>query len=317
MEEVNEKPRKKPGRPAGVKLPPILKKTTKKAVKKAAKKTARPKPTRAELRARAEARAAAGRARRKYDWDAAREAFITSPNMSMKELSEKMNIPYDQMRIRASRERWTYQRAEEQKKIFKAKRTAHFQKMADESIKFDQVAIDTAKVGLGLVVGRLAEISRMFKAAQPAQAEVIAKMERGEAVTFAEMRSVINYKELSELARAAQAFQEIGRRAFGTDVQQFEFEGLDSGAVNAIENVINVGAELGKDDPGRLAAIIEAMERAGLITNLNLEDDVIDAEIVDERKEIGGGEVGANDVAGPGAVQEDAGAVQEDANRDQ
>lgn len=295
-------PKKKAGRPKGSTvppLPPILKK--KPVAKKTSKKTVKKKPakTAVEKRIYAEHRQVIGRALRKYDWDLARNTYVSShEEISLKKLSEDMNIPYAQMRIRSSKERWRYQRAEEQKKIFKDKRVKHLQKMADDSIKFDQVAIDTAKVGMSLVAGRLAEMSRMFAASQPGSQAVLEKMQRGEPVTMMEMRSSINYKELRELALAAQAFQDIGRRAFGVDEAGFDIENLTIN--NGGESVINVQAEIGKDDPARLAAMMEAMERAGLI-NLNIpeeggDDGIIDAEVVEEpQKELESGNSGNDD----------------------
>jgi hypothetical protein len=221
----------------------------------------------------------------KYDWDGARERFISAEvQPSLKDLAAEMNIPYQQLRTRSSNERWPYLRAEEQRKIFKQKRATHLADMADQSIKFDKSTIDTAKLGMGLIAGRLAEIAAQFAAAQPASRAVIQKMQRGLPVSREELYSVVNYKELGELSRAGLAFQQMGRAAFGTDVQNFNFETNEG---SSIEAVINVGAELGKDDPDRLAAMMAAMERANLI-QLTLDgeeeedEDIVDAEIVDD-----------------------------------
>lgn len=251
-------------------------------VPEAAKK---PKTSEKKLKQLEAARAKSAIVNRKYDWDFAREYFVSAEKtVSLKQVSNHCQIPYDQVRARAARERWNYLRAQEQQRIFAAKRKDHLTRMADQSIKFDDSVIDVAKLGMSLVAGRLAEIAAQFGASQGTNQVTIEKLKRGEPVDWKELRSVVNYKELRELSQAGLAFQDMGMRAFGTDVQKFEFEGIGG---DSVEMVINVGAELGKDDPGRLAALIEALERSGL-AELNIgehENGIVDGEIVESKDE--------------------------------
>lgn len=220
--------------------------------------------------------------RRKYDWDAIREYFISEQQTpTLKAVAEKFGVPYDYLRERAAKERWSYLRAQEQQRIFQEKRKEHLSRMARESVKFDESVIDVAKLGMSLVAGRLAEIAAEFQASQTAHQIVVEKLRRGEPVDWKELRSVINYKELAELSRAGLAFQDMGMKAFGTDVQKVEIEGI--GGTN-IETVINVGAELSKDDPSRLAALLDALERAGL-AQVNLDEgEVIEGQVVEPKQ---------------------------------
>lgn len=231
----------------------------------------------------------------KYAWEAARDYFMSSDeNVSLKQVSDEFGIPYDYLRSKASQERWTYARAQEQARIYKMKRQKHLQRMADDSIRFDQTAIDAARLGITLVTSRLAEIAQIHGANKPVMDNIIARLKNGEPVTRQELYSVINYKELRELAQAGVLFQDMGRKAFGVDTTQIEISGPGG---EAIEQVISVGAEMGKDDPKRLAAFLEALERTGAV-KLNIEqkkqskkglvlipeDDpnVVDAEVVSE-----------------------------------
>lgn len=231
---------------------------------------------------------------RKYDWEYAKDMFITStPMVTLKEVSRRTGIPYDQVRQKSSKERWQYLRAQEQAEAFKKKRTEFTNKMAGESIKFDENAVDTAKLGMNLVTGRLIEISKQFAAAGATSDVVIEKLKQGVPVRREELYSVINYKELRELSLAALTFQELGRKALGTDIDKLEIN-VDT----TVEQVVSIGGELQKDDPERLAKFLEVLERTGL-TALNLEGDgdeddddgdhmVIPGEVV-ETKAIEGG----------------------------
>lgn len=207
----------------------------------------------------------------KYDWDSAREMFATSqPQLTLKQVAMRMGIPYTQLRNRASKERWTAVRAREQVEVLKEKRTTFQHKMANEAISFDETSIDIAKLGQGVIAQRLVEISKLLAASGNVNDAVVNKLRQGIPLDRADLYSIVNYKELVSLAQAAQMFQQIGRTALGTEV----VDGLflkEAESTADLEKVVSIGAELGRDDPDRLAAMLEAMERAGL-TVLNLED---------------------------------------------
>ena len=290
--------------PKGTKLPNILKKPPAKP-KPRAKRTGHA-PTEAQIEAGTEAltKYASERSARtrmtvnKYDWELARETFISAEQaITLKKLSEDMGIPYAYLRSRSSEERWQYLRAEEQKRIFKKKRQDHLTKMADDSIKFDEASIASAKLGQMLVAARLAEIAKLHEAMGPAMVATIALVKKGVPVPKEALYSAIRFTELRELAVAAKLYQDMGRAAFGTDIQNIALTG---GTEDSVEHVISVSAELGKDDPLRLAAMLEAFARTGLAT-INLADvedpNTVDAEVVDDESQpaIESGQIGEPD----------------------
>lgn len=227
-----------------------------------------------------------GLATRKHDYDAMRDDFINS-DKTLVQLADEWNCPYHMVRKRAAKEQWTLQRLNKVKTKVKEKRNLHLARMADEGIAFDTQTAQTAKLGMTLVAGRLAEIAAMFNANAPNHALVIENLKRGIPVPWQELRSVINYKELRELSQAGLAFQQMGRAAFGTDIMQLEIEAPDGVTV---ETVVNIGSELTRDDTSRLAAMIEALERAGLVKELDLlkgsDNQVIEGEVVEDEQQL-------------------------------
>lgn len=206
---------------------------------------------------------------KQHDWPAARELFMTSqPAINLRQLSLRTGIPYDQIRTRSSKERWMAMRAQEQTAVLKARRQEFLQTMAGQAITFDETSIDVAKLGQGIIAGRLIEITKLLDAAGAKTDLVIAKLKAGIPLEKSDLYSMVNYKELASLAQAALMFQEIGRKAFGQEIIDGSL--LKEGESEGLEEVVSIGGELSKDDPKRLAAFLEALERTGM-TMLNLQ----------------------------------------------
>lgn len=204
----------------------------------------------------------------KYNWELAREMFMTSqPAINLRQLSLRMNIPYQQVRNRSTRERWMALRAQHQTQVLKEKRQDFLRKMANEAISFDETAIDTAKLGIGIITSRLIELSQFVAAQEDTKREVIARLKAGEPVKREELYGTVNYKEMASLAQAALMFQQIGRTALGSEVTDGTLLNEEN---TDLETVVSIGGELTKDDPARLAAFLEALERAGM-TSLDLQ----------------------------------------------
>jgi len=208
----------------------------------------------------------------KYPWEAARIEYLTAaPAISLKQVGLRHNIPYDLVRRKAGQERWTALRNKEQLEILRDKRQSFQTAMAGEAISFDQTSIDVAKLGQGIIAGRLIEISKLLAASGDTSQAVIQKLQTGQSLSRTDLYSIVNYKELLALSQAAKMFQEIGRTALGTEV-------VDGSILNGeelstdLEKVVSIGGELTKDDPQRLASFLMALEDAGL-TALQLGDD--------------------------------------------
>lgn len=221
----------------------------------------------------------------KYDWDACMTEFMTSqPALNLKQVALRHGIPYGLVRNRAAKERWSVLRQQEQIALLKDNRQDFQLRMAKEAISFDETSIDVAKLGQGIIAGRLMEIARMVAAAGDTTNVVIEKLRAGLPLERKDLYSIVNYKELVSLAQAAAMFQEIGRKALGSDVVDGTI--LQGEAVTAdLEKVVSIGGELSKDDPNRLAAFLEALERAG-ITSLEAdgeaaEEDTEDVQVIE------------------------------------
>lgn len=199
---------------------------------------------------------------RKYDWNTARDIFMTSqPAINLKQLSLRTGIPYSYIRIRSSKERWMALRAQEQTNALKEKRKDFLRKMANEAISFDETSIDMAKLGQGIITARLVEISKLIAASGNNSDILVAKLQGGQPLNRNDLFSYVNYKELVSLAQAAQMFQQIGRTALGSEVTDGTLLNEDN---TDLETVVSIGGELTKDDPARLASFVEALERAGI-----------------------------------------------------
>jgi hypothetical protein len=201
----------------------------------------------------------------KYDWAEARDLYMTQPKLSMKQISLRTGIPYTQIRNKAGKERWSAIRTREQMEVLKQNRQQFLLEMGREAISFDQTAIDASKVGMGIVTARLIEISRYISAADGVQEAVIYKLKNGIPLERGETWGMVPSRELVELATAAKLFQDIGRTALGTAVTDASFLDNASGSDDGVERVVSIGDELTKDDPARLAAFIEVMDRMGLL----------------------------------------------------
>jgi hypothetical protein len=196
----------------------------------------------------------------KYPWEQVREHYISAESViTLKDLAEVYTIPYQTVRERAADERWTYLRSEHQVKNAIAVREARTVHLAKESVSFDDTSLRAAKLGQTLIAGRLGQIAALFQASGKNFDATLAKLRAGQPVDLGDLRSVINYKELGELAAALDRFQAVGRKAMGTDVEKIELSGPGGDAIQ-----VSVHDEMQKPDLDRMAAAMEAMHRSGL-----------------------------------------------------
>ena len=96
---------------------------------------------------------------------------------------------------------------------------------------------------------------------------------------------------------AATQWQQLGQKALGTDVQRMEIQQDIQHNIDVDVEVLSISAELGRDDPERLASFLQAAKRAGLLDEVLTEDpppyalesaqtdqteDITDAELIEE-----------------------------------
>lgn len=226
----------------------------------------------------------------KYDYDSARLEYIegieqddgSSRIPSLKELAERHDIPYTAVRRAASKERWTERQTTYQSQIASERQKKRIKELSGQGIEFDTKAHKAAQLGVSMATARLAEIAEDFQARSPKIKEARERMSRGEPVEKWELYSAVNYRELEGLASALERFQTVGMKALGTDVNRHEVTSPDG---SMQPQTININAELGRDDPERLGAFIQALHEVGLTPNDIAAENVVDAEIVDDEED--------------------------------
>lgn len=213
--------------------------------------------------------------RRKYDWDAIRQWYIEFPGTKVTHamVSREFGPHVQQVSTHANKERWAYLRSAHQAEKMKERMRDRTQWTVDEGEKFDKSSLDTARLGMSLVTSRLIELNEVFGASRGKHAELVRKLNGGLPLDKGERYSLMDYRELESLARAALTFQEVGRKALGTDVMDLSV--TLNGEVS-VEEVVHIGETLTRDDPDRLAKILDVMERAGLMKAMLGEHTVID-----------------------------------------
>lgn len=227
--------------------------------------------------------------RTKHRWDEAKDFYLNhTEDITLAEVADMFAIPRDQMYNRNQKERWQYLRAQHQAQLLRERRKKRqFENMVAAE-EFDASSLSIGKLGQGLVVGRLVQISEVFAADRERYARAIELVRQGIKVPREELYGAVRAAELMELAKAAQLFQELGRKALGTDVQNIHlFGGLD-GADGGDAPQASVVDELGRADPDRIAAMIDALVDLGE-AGLKFDGegnvvgfDIIDGEVVED-----------------------------------
>lgn len=207
----------------------------------------------------------------KYDWAAAKELFVdgipgekeseTPSYLNLRELAEQLDIPYQAVRERASRERWRELRSKGQVEFAKRVRTARAQKMAQEALQFDDKSLSVAKMGINLVQLRLGEIAQHVQSGADNRRRNLERLARGEIVDWKDLYSAVNYKELQGLAIAASTFEQMGQRAMGTDSINVKMSG---GVDVTVDHQISVTEEMGRPDAERIAILLSVLNRTNI-----------------------------------------------------
>lgn len=216
---------------------------------------------------------------KRHDWETVKAHFIeqTEP-VSLRELSEAYGIAYQSVKERSAKERWSYLRAEHQSTVARKAQEDRIKRLLDESEKYDDASLSAAKIGQNLVAGRMAQIASVFAASQSQFNNAVQRLKNGQPVDRTELYSAIRSSELLELANALERFQNVGRKALGTDVQTFNHN--VSGEVDH-HHELSISEEIGKFDADRMAGFMEAAMRAGLNMG-QLGEDILEGEEVDE-----------------------------------
>lgn len=242
----------------------------------------------------------------KYDWEAVKAAFVEGfkdPNnpderlfVNLKDLSERMDVPIQSIRERSADERWYDQRQVYQMKLVKTRQAKRIAELSKESVDFDAKSLNVAKLGIAVITARMSEIARDVQDQSRKREETLKLAAAGFIIDPKDLDTVVDARELDTISRAAIQFQQLGQKAMGTDIQKIDINHEIQGQIDIDVEVTSVAAELGRDDPERLAAFLQAAKRAGLLDTViraqdddgnqlaiessDEEDDVIEAEIV-------------------------------------
>lgn len=207
----------------------------------------------------------------KYDYEKAKEYFVegwpVDPDdedsdrdwLNLRQVSERMEIPYERIRERSASERWTDLRRTYQTSAARDRQKRRIEQLGRKSIEFDDRSLRIAESGLKLIGHRMNEIAELVQAGRARRDEAVERFKEGEHVERMELWTQVRSTEMVELARAAEVLQSIGRRALGTDVEHVQVDATVNGEV-----AISVAAELERDDPDRLASFVAAVQRADL-----------------------------------------------------
>jgi hypothetical protein len=231
-----------------------------------------------------------------HNWELMRKLFVEGvptkmdePDgdrewLTLKEVSERMNVGYKTLSVRASKERWTSLKQAYQTSLAIERQKKRAQKLGKDAVEFDEKSLKIAQLGIGLVMTRYGEIVQEVTAKKAIREEALAKQQAGVPVDREDLWSAIRYGEMESLARAAVTLQEIGNKALGNDTQKLQIEGtIEHG------HSISVNAELAREDKGRIAGVLAVMNRMPEfreIITAELEDkDYIEGELVEDLPE--------------------------------
>lgn len=228
---------------------------------------------------------------RKYNWPEIKAHYIegvTGPDgvvywPTLTETAKYFNANLSRVGEHSSMERWADQRIIAQRRINIAKRDERNKELAREAVEIDTSALNVGKVGLRLVLARLAHVARDMAKHSETREEMQRLVEMGAEIDMKKLRSPVYHLEMESLARAASTFHELTRKALGEDIQKHEVSGPGGSPIG-----IDVHAELMRDDPTKLTQLLRGAAQIGLFKDLGINGDeeelrYQEAEIVDEQ----------------------------------
>ena len=240
----------------------------------------------------------------KYDWYAVRTAFVEGIKeegseeatfYNLVDIAERFKIPLNRVREMSADERWFEQRSEYQIRHAKARQAKRILELSGESVDFDSKSLNLAKLGMAMVTARMSEIARDVKEQSTRREAALRQQMDGYPVDAEDLQTVIDARELSTLAAAATGWQSLGQKALGTDIQRMDIQQDIKHNIDVDVQVTSISAELGRDDPERLAGFLQAAKRAGLLDTIEdgpeelpaleqaePEEDIEEAELVDD-----------------------------------
>jgi hypothetical protein len=202
---------------------------------------------------------------RRYPWHDVKQVYVEGKVdddgertwLSMEHVANMFGISPQRVRGKAAEENWTEQRAAFQAHIEKVRQERRAKELAQEAVELDSRALNAAKTGMTLINARMNEIGQQVQKIQRRKREA-AEEGRDDDTDIPSLDA----REVEMLARAAQAWHQLGGKAIGdVDTTRTEVTGADGASVD----VRSVQEELQRDDPDRLTGFLVALERSGLL----------------------------------------------------
>lgn len=238
-------------------------------------------------------------AAKKYDWPSIRTAYVeglpkpkakdSDPDerewLTLDETAKKFGVVPETVRKMSAKERWPEQRQAYQVRLAATRRQKRILELSKEAVDMDKRVMSSAKLGITMVQTRLGEIARDVQTQNLRRQEAERRLAAGLVVDPDDFKTVIDARELGVLASAAAGYQSLARIALGEDIVKHEHSGVDGAPIEVdVEHTHSIKDEMQRDDPDRLSALLDAMERANLLQGEAVdedEDDIEDAELVE------------------------------------
>jgi hypothetical protein len=233
--------------------------------------------------------------KRSYDWDRLRERYVQGEIVdgvrvwpSCEVIAQAENMVPERVRQACARGHWVAQREQFRCDLASALRRRAQEQAQNQVIDVDVEAVDSARRGINLVRARITQIERDLDsqaAAKAAFEEMVASGEKAEAASERTghdrlQASAVDAREIQDLAAAVAALHATAHKAVGNmGTTRVEFSGRGGGAIEVDQSI---RAELTRDDPQRLFALMQAAARAqfGKVEALET-GDVMDADVVE------------------------------------
>lgn len=192
--------------------------------------------------------------RRNYDWPAIKKTYVEGTKLpdrhdwpSLEAVALQFGVPSNRVREKSAQQGWRAERTQWQHQLEQTRRQARAAAMTQEATNLDNHALTAAKTGLQLCQARLVEIGQ---AAQAARA--------GSNPGAPSSGGAIDALEMTRLGQAVDLFHKIGLRAVGDpETHRVELTGANGAP-------IEIAAELKRDDPTRIANVLNVLAVAGL-----------------------------------------------------
>lgn len=193
---------------------------------------------------------------RNYDWPAIKRRYVEGIKgsgeeatvwPSLNEVADHFKVTGSRVREKAAQDGWAEQRKQWQAYMERTRQQARAAALARSGVELDNRAIDASKAGLQLLYALLVDRTQQVQ---------LARQGAGDAIGAA--AATLSALELQRIASAVDLFHKIGLRAVGDpEVTRLEITGANG-------RPLEIGQELRRDDPDRMATVLAVLQQAGM-----------------------------------------------------